>query len=143
MAIKIKITDPGTDPKKKVTKIKATAKPSSTELEAANRFAKDFAVRRGLLSGEETHTGGKIPQFVEGRTGQVIPTGQPEPPLGTLSNKVPAYVTSLEWDDKSNLPYYIDEKTGDTKYVAQELFHSPRFKRAVPAAVATTSIVKR
>jgi len=108
MAIKIKITDPVGDPKGKTTKIKASAKPAASELEAANRFAKNFATRRGLLSGENTHTGGAIPQFVEGRTGQVIPTGQPEPPICNLSNKVPAYVTSLEWDDKSNLPYYID-----------------------------------
>ena len=127
MAIKIKTG--GGDPGKK-TKVRVSgAKPatsSASELEAANRFAKDFALRRGLISGENTHTGGVVPPFVN-------PSGLPAQavaPVGMLSNKVPAEIKSLEWDAKANLPYYIDPQSGDSKYVAKELFYLPRFRRS-------------
>ncbi len=143
MATKLKIVGGGTDPEKGKTKIKATKKAaaSSAEVEAANQFAKSFALRRGLLSGEDTHTGGLVPKFIDQRTGADV-TGMAAPPIGKLTNKVPAYITSLEWDKDANLPYYIDDKTGDTQYVDKELFYSPRFRRAVPSQ-PTNSIVKR
>jgi len=105
MAIKIKVG--GGDSKKKATKVKVTTKASSADVESANKFAKEFALRKGLISGENTHTGGIVPQFVN-------PSGLPAQtvaPVGMLSNKVPAEITSLEWDAKANLPYYIDPVT--------------------------------
>lgn len=123
---KIKV---GGDPKKsaKVTK------PTPAELEAANKFAKSIALRRGLISGENTHTGGQVPRFYDSRTGKDI-TGQPDPTLtmGRISDKVPLYVNSLEWDEQAQLPYYVDEKTGDTQYVNKDLFYSPRFRKTAP-----------
>jgi hypothetical protein len=127
MAIKLKTGggDPGKKTKVRVSGAKP-ATPSASELEAANRFAKDFALRKGLISGENTHVGGVIPKFVD-------PLGkpaQPVAPVGMLSNRVPAEIKSLEWDAKANLPYYIDPQSGDSKYVAKELFYLPRFRRS-------------
>lgn len=138
MAIKIKVA--ASNPEKK-TKVKVSAKANPADVEAANNFAKNFALRRGLISGENTHTGGIVPQFVN-------PSGLPaEPvaPVGMLSNKVPAEIKSLEWDAKANLPYYIDPKSGDSKYVAKELFYAPRFRRsnALTENPLGNSIVKR
>jgi len=54
MAIKIKVG--GGDSKKKATKVKVTTKASSADVESANKFAKEFALRKGLISGENTHS---------------------------------------------------------------------------------------
>ena len=122
--MKIRLTGGGEGEKKAPT----PAIPSRAEVQAANKFAKEFAIRKGLLSGENTHTGGQVPKFIDGKTGLDI-TGVTPPPVGRLSNKVPLYVKELHWDDKAGLPYYLDEKTGDTQYVAKELFQSRRFKK--------------
>ena len=138
MATKLKVGGGGGDKK---TKVKvSTAKASSTDLAAANKFAKDFALRKALVSGEDTHVGGVIPKFIEGATGRELPAGGIAP-VGMLSNKVPAEIKSLEWDAKANLPYYIDPKSGDSKYVAKELFYLPRFRRS-SATPALNSIAK-
>ena len=126
MRIKIK-GDPG-DGGKKSTKVRTkTPIPTPAELEAANKMARDISVRRGLMMGENVHTGGQIPKFIEASTGKELLPGDVDPAIGRLSNKVPLYVKSLEWDSKAGLPFYTDEKTGDIQYVAKDLFHSPRF----------------
>ncbi len=125
MAVKLRITGGG-EGKKKPAK---STTPTPAELEAANKFAKNFALRRGLVSGENTNVGNQVPQFIDAKTGLPAVAA---PPIGKFTNKVPAYVTSLEWDHDSNLPYYIDEKTGDTQYVDKDLFYSPRFRKAAP-----------
>src|SRR5574341_506991 len=130
----------GDDPKKPI-KIK-TNKPTAAELEAANILAKDIAVRKGLISGESTHVGGEIPKFYDARTGKELVAVIIPPPVGKLSNKVPLYVKSLEWDADANLPYYIDEQTGDMQYVNKDLFHSPRFQ-STRGTTPITSLVKR
>lgn len=139
MATKLKIG--GGDTGKKTTKVKVSTKATPADVEAANRFAKDFALRKGLISGENTHTGGVVPEFVNASG---LPT-QAVAPVGMLSNKVPAEIKSLEWDAKANLPYYIDPQSGDSKYVAKELFYLPRFRRSnAPQPMSMTeSIVKR
>ena len=125
--LRVAITDPEKGKKKVMVKTKA---PTPEELAAANAMAKDLAIRRGLISGENTHTGGQIPKFYDARTGADI-TGKPDPlvTMGRVETRVPTYVSSLEWDDQANLPYYIDEKTGDMKYVAKDLFYLPRFRK--------------
>jgi hypothetical protein len=104
-------------------------KPTPKEIEQANIFAKNFALRKGLISGENTHTGGVIPPFVD-PAGRSLPPPQTVAPVGMLSNKVPAEIKNLEWDSKANLPYYIDPASGDAKYVDKSLFYSPRFRRS-------------
>lgn len=121
----MKVRSVGGDEKRKTVKVKSAA-PSPAQLEEANKFAREFAARRNLITGEDTHVGGQIPKFIDARSGTDV-TGVMPPPVGRLTDKVPLYVKELQWDSKSNLPFYIDEKTGDTQYVAQELFHSPRF----------------
>lgn len=144
MAVKLKIGS-GEEPKKptKVKVNKTGTTPTPAEIEAANKIARDISVRRGLMQGENLNVGNQIPKFYDERTGKELLPGDAQPPVGTLSNKVPLYVKSLEWDSKSNLPYYIDEKTGDTQYVAKDLFYSPRFKKAAPISTAITALAKR
>lgn len=145
MAVKLKMG--GGDEPKKATKVRVTkleeGKPTPEALEAANRLAKDIAIRRGLISGENTHTGGQIPKFIDQRTGKELTAADAMPPIGRFTNKVPLYVKSLEWDASSNLPYYIDEKTGDMQYVQKDLFYSPRFRMASATQPITNSIVKK
>jgi hypothetical protein len=124
MQIKLK-GDPGDGGKKPKVRVKT---PSPTEIQAANQLAKDIAARRGLLNAENMHVGNQVPKFYDDKTGKELLAGDVRPPVGVLSNKVPLYVKSLQWDDQSNLPYYIDDKTGDMQYVAKDLFYSPRFR---------------
>lgn len=113
------------DPKKP-SKIKVKAgNPTAEQLAAANQFAKQIALRQGLISGENTHVGNQLPRFIDDRGRDV--TGMPPPEVGKLSSNVPSYVKSLDWDDKMNLPYYTDEKTGYIQYVPKDLFYSARF----------------
>lgn len=119
MATKIKVPIGGTEKGKK---------PTSSELAAANKLAKRLSVQRGLIIGENAHTGGQIPRFIDAKTGADI-TGMPDPGMvGRVNTRVPDYVKSLEWDEHASLPYYIDEKTGDVQYVPKEYFGLPRFK---------------
>lgn len=120
--MKIRLSSGGDDKNKPASKT-----PTPAEIEAATIFARDMARRRGLMSGENTHTGGQVPPFIDAATGKQLLPGAIDPAVGRLSNKVPLYVKSLEWDSKAGLPFYIDEKTGDMQYVAKDLFHSPRF----------------
>lgn len=137
MAVKIKT---GGEDKPKPTKVKV-AKPSPKELEAANNLAKDIAVRRGLVSGLDTHTGGQIPKFIDDRTGKELVAGAPSPQLGSLSANVPAYVKELSWDKTTNQPYYVDEQTGYIKYVPKDLFYSTRFNPN--KGIAANALAKR
>lgn len=142
MLIESPLTGGGGD--KKPSKIKSSKPPSPTpaELAAANKFAKEMALRRGLISGENTHVGNQIPKFFDARTGKELGVGDVEPGIGRLDTKVPLYVKSLEWDAQSNLPYYIDEKTNDIKYVAKDLFYSPRFRKPITQQ-SILDVVKR
>lgn len=119
-------------PRNQLSEVDPKKKPTPAQLAAANAEAKRLAVSKGLMIGESAHVGDRIPNYIDARTGREITEADIEPPVGVLSNKVPMYVQSLEWDDKANLPYYIDEKTGDAQYVIKELFFSPRFKKAKP-----------
>jgi hypothetical protein len=127
MAIKLRVS--AGEPEKKTKVRVSSTKASAAEVEAANKFAKDFALRRGLISGENTHTGGVVPPFVDA-AGKPYVAPPVVAPVGMLSNKVPEYVKKLEWDKEAGLPYYIDDKTGDSKYVNKELFYLPRFRRS-------------
>lgn len=138
--MKVRLLSGGEDPKKPV-KVK-TSKPSAAEIEAANVLARDIAMRKGLISGENTHVGDQIPKFYDSRTGKELVAGDAPPPVGRLSNKVPLYVKSLEWDESAQLPYYIDQQSGDMQYVNKDLFHSPRFQ-STRGATPITSLVKR
>ncbi len=94
-----------------------------TTLEQANAFAKDFALRRGLVSGENTYVD-QLPTFLD-------PQGRPvtENPSVPTNNFVPSDVSELQWNSELNLPYYTDSRTGDLVYTSQQNFYSPRFQK--------------
>ena len=105
-------------------------KPSPKQIQAANQFAKAFAIRKGLGIGEEAHVGNQLPPFVDAATGQNI-TNVPQPsfPHGTIMDirQVPSYVKDLQFDTKSNLPYYVNQESGDIQYVHPDIARSTRF----------------
>lgn len=137
MAVKIKT---GGEDKPKSTKVKVS-KPTPAELEAATKLAKDIAVRKGLVSGLDTHIGGQIPKFIDDKTGKELVAGAPAPQLGKMSMNVPAYVKELSWDNTSGQPYYVDEQTGYMQYVPKDLFYSSRFNPN--RGVAANALAKR
>ena len=116
--------------KLRITKGEDPKAPTPQQLAAANQFAKTFALRKGLISGESTHVGGAIPRFIDSATGQDI-TGVKPPifPTGTIMDirQVPTYVKDLQFDDKSNLPYFVNQETGDIQYVHPDIARSSRF----------------
>jgi hypothetical protein len=97
-------------------------------IEAANAYAKDFALRRNLVSGENTYVGNQLPVYRD-VYGNILPDN-PTPVSPVLaSSYVPAGIDSLEWSTDTNLPYYSDPQTGDMKFVQESLFYSPRFNK--------------
>ena len=141
MQIRLK-SDPGDGGKKVKVKVKSPT-PTPAELEAANKLARDISVRRGLMQGENLNVGGQIPKFYDANSGKELLAGAVTPETGRLATKVPLYVKELEWDAKAGLPYYIDEKTGDTQFVNKDLFYSPRFRKATPATSILKTIASR
>lgn len=101
-------------------------KPTPQQLEAANKVARGFAMRRHLVSGENTHVGNSLPKYVDTSGREVSPDRTPIP--SQMIMKVPpSYVTKLDWDENANLPYFFDDKTGDIQYVNKEWFYTDRF----------------
>ena len=117
MKLKIRTGDPGTP-----------AKPSPAQLAEATAFARNFALRRGLVSGENTTVGGQIPRFVDTMGNPANVQNKPLPPRTiTNINQIPTYVKELQWDEQKNVPYYIDQQTDEIKYVHPDIFYSTRF----------------
>lgn len=125
-------TKPGEDPKK----------PTREQVRSANQFAKAFALRKRLISGEDTHTGGQVPKFYDIR-GNQLPARQLPP--GTITNisLVPYYVKELDWDESTNTPYYIDEKTGNLQYVHPDIFRSTRFNPGSGMSLRDVATLRR
>lgn len=106
-------------------------KPTKQELAKANDFAKQFAMRKKLITGEDTNVGNSIPPFIDSSTGLDI-TGQPSQstlPYNTITDirKIPYYVTAddIKYDD--NVPYYIDQQSGDQQPIHPDIARSSRF----------------
>lgn len=102
-------------------------KPTAKEILAANLFAKEFARKRHHIMAEETHVGNQVPKFLDA-AGNELPKNFSNVPQHMISQKVPTYVKELEWDSKANLPYYVDDQSGDIKYVSRDFFYSDRFQ---------------
>jgi hypothetical protein len=120
---KLQALSGGEDPKPK--------KPSELKALMAARAeadAKSFALRRGLLTGEATHTGGVVPKVTF--KGQEIPYGAPIPELMERTVKyhpVPRDIT--EFQTHNGIPYFIDPRDGDMKYFDPAFINLPQFKR--------------
>jgi hypothetical protein len=113
----------GDDPKKKAL----SSFKSPTEIDKANRFAKDFAKRKNMLIGDDAwvgkEVGDPVPQF---RTEDGKPYVPKQMPAYKIKNEVPDYVTKLEWDNAWGQPYYHNDY-GDMVYVDKKFYNSPRF----------------
>ncbi len=101
-------------------------KPTTQQLLEANLFAKAFARRKGHLAAEATHTGGEIPKFTDASGRPLLKDFSPLP-ISMVSPKVPAYVKELQWDEANNMPYYVDNQSGDLKYVQRDLFFTDKY----------------
>lgn len=114
--------------------------PTKKQLADANTFAKAFAVRRGMITGEDTNVGNQVPQFVDTK-GNVV--GKDYSPLsgGNVSTYVPPEVKDLQWDADMNMPFYIDPQSGDAKYTSKDNFYSPRFRKSGPPAMTWGGVI--
>jgi hypothetical protein len=101
-------------------------KPTTQQLMEANLFAKAFARRKGHINAESTHVGGELPKYVDA-SGKPLSKDFSPIPMSMVSPKVPAYVKELEWDEANNMPYYVDNQSGDMKYVQRDLFFTDRY----------------
>lgn len=107
------------DPKK--------SKLSKKDLDAANMFAKQFAISHGLMSGENANVGGVIPPFVD-ENGRNI-TGMPaQTPNVKLQTFVPPDIDELK-EDNTGYPYFDDPQSGDPVHVPQNYRHLSRFNK--------------
>lgn len=95
-------------------------------------YARDFALRRGLVSGQNTIIPETGAPFIDANTGKEIPFGQQTQKYSPNTiidiKKVPYYVKTLEYDGKNNTWFYEDEKTGDYTPVSHEIAYSSRFQ---------------
>lgn len=116
-----------------IVKRKEDPKPTPKELAAANQFAKTFAARKGLISGEDTHVGDTIPKFVDEKGNEISQINVPKPNV-KVSTFVPPEVNEL-LEDNTGLPYFIHPQTGDVVHVPQDYRALPRFNpnRGKPA----------
>lgn len=105
---------------------KEDPKPTPEQLAAANAEAKRFALNRHLIFGEDAHVGNRLPKYVDEK-GNIVTSDYTNVPKSQILNTPPSYVKQLEWDDKANLPYFIDEKSGDLQYVNKDWFYTDRF----------------
>lgn len=104
------------------------SKPTPQQLQAANQFAKTWALRNNLISGENTHVGGAIPPFVDSRTGQDI-TGVTALPAGTITDirQIPSYVTADNIIQGKDGFHYFEDQNGDMKPIHPDILRTPRF----------------
>lgn len=102
-------------------------KPTAKQLQDANMFAKQFAMNRHLFNAQEMHVGDTLPKFVDSLTGKEVSKDYTPIPSQRILNIVPDYVKELQWDAKNNLPYFIDDHTGDIQYVKKDWFYTDRF----------------
>ena len=94
------------------------------EIAQAEAAAKSFAIRRGLLSGEATHTGGVVPAV--SLDGKPIPYGSPLPGLKKNFVMPPKDATELHYD--KGKAYFLDPRTGNLEEMDPALINLPQFK---------------
>lgn len=117
---KIRVTKSGDEPKKL----------SPQDIASQTAFAKNFALRKNLLIGQNAYVGSEGAPFVDA-SGKDI-TGVPSQsklPYNTITDirKIPAYVAAsdIKYDDV--VPYYIDQQTGDAQPIHPDIARSSRF----------------
>lgn len=97
-------------------------------IDEANAYAKDIAIRMGLISGVDTHVGNTLPIYRDPQ-GNILPD-VPMPITKSSANPyIPSEVTELQLSSETGQPYYLDPKTGDMVYTTQDNFFLPRFQK--------------
>jgi hypothetical protein len=109
------------DPKKKPTK---------EELAKANSFARQFALRKNLITGENTNVGNAIPPFIDAQTGVDL-TGKPNTsqlPPNTITDirMLPNYVTSNDLITGKDGLSYFQNQDGDMIPIHPDIVRSSR-----------------
>jgi hypothetical protein len=110
-------------------RVKRDDKLSPEELAKQNAFARDFAKRQNLITGENTHVGSSGAKFIDAATGLPM-TGQPQYPSNIVMDisKVPSYVTADNIiKGKDGLSYFEDQTTGNMMPLHPDILRSPRF----------------
>ncbi len=116
---KIKIAFTGDDPKK----------PSPLELMAQNRFAKDFAARKGLVIAQDAHVGANGAPFVD-PSGKPVVTQPTKLPYNTVTDirNLPSYVNADNViQGKDGLSYFENQVTGDMTPIHPDILRTKRF----------------
>lgn len=110
--------------------------PDPIKLAQANAEAKRFAVSRGLISGENTHTGGVIPQYIDAATGKpYVPT-----PAKKLAMSLPSGMRMEDIKSDGNAYWYEDPYTNDIVDVNPgTVFH--KFPKLKPQMSETREVV--
>jgi hypothetical protein len=104
--------------------------PTPQEIEAQNKRAREFAVRKGLIIGNDAHVGKEGAKYIDASTGKELVGGNSSLPYGTITDirQIPLDVTDkdISYDEK-NMPYYVDKTSGDFKYIHPDIARSSRF----------------
>src|SRR5882672_8360499 len=100
MKIKIKVNPGDKNPAKKAA--------TQADVNAANAMAKRLAMKKGLLSGEETYAvkkvGDELPRFIDAATGKdTDPTGLPPT---KRASKIPSYVKPEDIKSEQGVSWY-------------------------------------
>lgn len=104
----------------------------------ADAHAKSFATRRGLLTGEYTHTGGVVPKVT--MDGREVPFGAP------ILNPTPSYAPVPKdvrdfYYAADGKPYWENAQTGDQVALDPSLINTPQFRK--PAAQQQQPLVAK
>lgn len=115
---KVRIAFTGDDPKK----------PSPYEIMAANRFAKDFARRKGLVIAQDAHVGNAVPKFIDATTGKEATVNAKLPPnTVTDIRQLPSYVKADNLvKGQDGLSYFENQVTGDMTPIHPDIVRSKR-----------------
>lgn len=106
-------------------------KPTKQQLAAANQFAKDFAMRKGMTAiGANAHVGDSLPPTVDAAGNVLQPQMGLKLPHNTIMDirQVPSYVTADSISmGQDNIPYFQDQSTGDFVPIHPDILRSSRF----------------
>lgn len=112
------------NPKKKLSQV---------ELAKQNALARSFAMRKIPMIGESAHVGEYGAPFIDAQTGMDI-TGMPDRTqmpanLITDPRMIPSYITDKDimMNNETNVPYYIDQETGDMQPIHPDILSLRRF----------------
>jgi hypothetical protein len=119
---------------------------SQAEIDAANAAAKNMAVRKGLISGEDTY----VARNIGDPKPFVVADGRAAGAIKPKLFNIPNYITRDDIQTHEGSAWYTDPRTGDIQDIDMSVLNQPRFmnteaKKAQDAAnlAARAVAVKR